>query len=343
MKAIIRVYKWILLSVILQVLVLFFINNIYLNRGGEIKVTSLDTDGKAKKDINVKVPSGVEYVKVSFDTAFAAYIKSGSLEIFDLQKKKVKETITPEGDGINYFRWLSDRNMLIYSESSAGDKSGSVKVTTHDVDSGTKRSYPPITKLSKQCEVVDIQLSALTNIVYVKVKASETSASIYKYNIMDNLTHVMNTGVGTVIKETVYTDKLVYQDSKNKVFVNDGIKGRKWQIPYKNKIALIGIDSEDKVYVGDLNKENKVYNIHYGKVTTNSVKGWNRIDLKEPLSPENIIVSPDDFIFEIRAGENAVIDVQNGKRIEFKGKYMEVIKGYVVSLNGNELRLKLIN
>ncbi|MCX7710119.1 MAG: hypothetical protein N2484_09735 [Clostridia bacterium] len=342
MRVIARVYKWILISVILQLLILLFFNNYFFARKGEVKVTSIDTEGVVKEDLNVKLPSGAADVKVSFDASFAAYLIDGRLEILDLQKKKNKETIKHEGDSISYFKWLPDRNMLIYAEKSTGDEKVGVKVTSHNVDSGDNTSYPPILKLSKQSEVVDIELSPLTNVVYIKLKTSDTNASIYKYNINNNLSHVMSTSIDTEIKETNYSDKLIYQDNKKRVFVNDSIKGKTWQIPFKNKVAILGLDSEDKPYIGELNKENKVFKIHMGKLTDSTLKSWSQISLERPLPVENILLSPDDIVYELNAEQNMITDVQSGKKVEYKGKYIEIIKGYVVSLNGNELRLKVI-
>lgn len=343
MKTIARIYKWVMLSVILQFIFLLFINNYYLGRNGEIKLTSLDNEGRVKKDINVKISGEASNITVSHDAAYAAYIAGGNIGIFDLHRKKTIGTIASEGEKITYLRWLTDRNMLIYAEKSIKDQKGNVSITTWDVDSGMKRDYPPITKLDKQCEVVDIELSALTNIVYVKVKLNETKASIYKYNIMDNLSHVMSTATDTTIKETAYTDKLVYQGSTNRVFVKDSIKGNTWQIPFKNRMVLLGIDSEDKVYAGELNSLNRVYKIHFGKITSNSIKSWEQVSLGMPVLQENLVVAPDDAIYEIIQKENAILDIQNDKKIEFKGEFIEILKGYVVSRDGRELRLKVIS
>ena len=187
------------------------------------------------------------------------------MEIINNNEKKIVKLIDSDNGEINYYRWVPDRNIVIYSFKSSGAKNGTVQIDTYDVDTDLERSYPEIGELPKGSEVNDIELSALTNIVYVKIKAENANAIIYKFNIMNNLNYVMDTSINTVIKETYYSDNLLYQDKKNRIYIRDGIKGGSKLLSFKGKMVLLGIDGEDKAYIGELNNDNKVYKLYYGK------------------------------------------------------------------------------
>ncbi len=347
MKMIFRIYKWILLSVFLQLLLLLFINNVYLNgRDGPVKVTSAEVTGgqeKPKKDTKVRISDKAEQISVSFDGLYLSYVVDNKLEIMDLKSKKVKKSIAiKDGETLTFYRWLPDRNMIMYAVKGTEGQTGWVQITTHDIDTDIETSYPQISKISKQSQVVDIEFSVLTRVSYVKVKTSDTQATVYKYNIMGNLSYVMAINSQTVLKEANYVDKLVYQNEKNKLFVRDGSKNVTWSFPFKNKMVLLGIDSEDNVYAGELNKDGKVAQIHYGKLSVEPDKAWQQISLKQPAAAEDLVVTPDQKIYMVEKATKKVYNVKSNDSIQFKGEYVEIISGYAASLDDGELKLTVL-
>lgn len=345
MKTAARVYRWVIISVVLQIIFLAFINFIFLAGKNRVTSTSVDVpapDVKPKKNVDMKVPTEATGFKVSFNGSYAGYIQDKQLVIIDLLNKKIKKTINTTRENLTYYRWLPDRNMVIYSVCAQENEPGKVQIFTYEVDSDVLRDYPKISNIPKGSKVEDIELSPQTNIIYTKVNTGKSNAVIYKFNIMNNLSYIMNTGTGTVIKETSYSDKLVYQNEKNKLFSRDGIKNVTWQFPFKNKMALLEIDSEDKVYVGELNKDNKVAKIYFGKLAVEPGKSWTTVALKNPVAPEKLFVTPNGSIYESVESENCVYDVRTGGKIEYSGRFVEILDDYVVTLDNNEIKLNVI-
>ena len=146
--------------------------------------------------------------------------------------KEIKR-LEPAGGEITYHRWLPDREMLIYAIKEPEAKSGHVRISTYDVIPDLVRSYPDIKELPAGSGVMDIELSPMTNIVYPKIKTSDTRARIYKFDIMDNLSLVFKTDHTTVIKETLYTDNLVYQPVGKRICVMNGQTGKFTYLPVR--------------------------------------------------------------------------------------------------------------
>ena len=191
MKRLARIYRWIIISILLQVIVLSYFNFVYFPGRGAIKTTMYEFGEDSIESKNIRILSDTEKICVSFNGVFTAYKKGNNLIITDNKRKKTIKSISPSGGEITYYRWLPDRDMLIYSMKSPEGKKGQVQISTYDIGPELERSYPEITGLPEDSTVVDIELSPYTNVVYTMIKTGTSSAKVYKYNIMDNLTLVM--------------------------------------------------------------------------------------------------------------------------------------------------------
>lgn len=340
MKKIKRIYRWIIISVLLQLIALSYINFVYLPNRGVIKSTMYESAEDSIKSKSMRVPSDVDKISVSFNGLFAAYIKGNNLIITDILKKRTVKSISASGGEFTYFRWLPDRDMLIYSVKSPGGKKGQALISTYDIGPGLDRSYPKITGLPEGSTVVDIELSALTNVVYTAIKTGESRIKIYKYNIMDNLSFIMNTGISTVLKETAYADNLVYQGDDGRIRLRSGKGGRSSSISFKSKVILLAVDSEDNIYAGELNKEKKVTGIRCGKLDQ-QVKMWKLIKPDAPALPSDLFVTPDGSVYRAARKESCVYTASGS--YPYTGVLLDMLDDYIVSRDGNWLKLTALN
>lgn len=342
MKKLAMLYRWIIVSVLLQAVFLSYLNFIYLPNRGTIKATMYEFGDDSLKDRGIKVPSGAKNITVSYNGLFAAYLNDGQLTIIDVQKGKTVKTLEPAAGEFTYFRWLPDRDMLIYSTRTSTKDKGQVVVSTYEIDTSLERAYPNIKSLPEGSSVTDIELSPLTNIVYVLVKTGESKTRLYKFNIMDDLSFVMNGGAEMLIKETAYSDMLYYQNDSNSVMSRNGKTGKASRLLQGSKYRLLCVDSDDKAYIGFLDKDGKVTEILSGK-SDQDVKQWQKIVLNSPASPSDVFVTPAGpvFIADRKAGE--ILKPDGSAAGKFDGSLLEVLDDYIVSLNGNRLELKLID
>jgi hypothetical protein len=170
MKKLKTIFKWILLSFLLQSAVLAYFNFIYLPNRGKYKVTAYEADFVQRKNRSYVLPRGAIVVSVSFDGLYAAYKKENNVVIVDVDKKKIIKELDTAGGSITYCRWLPDRDMLIYAVKEPDGERGQVRIATYDIGPGLERSYPDIENLPEGSEVINIELSPLTNVVYPENK-----------------------------------------------------------------------------------------------------------------------------------------------------------------------------
>lgn len=337
MRIFVRLYKWILLSVFIQTLILSYVNFIFLNRKAQIVATDFSvsrfvTNSKFKTEI----PENATDIKLSYDNAYAGYLMNGSIEIMDLTKKTTK-TIKSQSGEITFYKWMPDRNILIYAVKQAKNNNRSIQLVTYDIASENEKTYPKIS-ISSQTggEVSQIELSPLTNVVYAMVKDGER-AKIYRYDIMSYSSFIMYTSLDTVIKETSFEDNLIYQDEAKNIYFKNNTQYATKKLALEKKALLLNVDSEDKVFVGLLDNHNKIEKILYGKLTEN-IEQWNSKILDIPLSKNDIIISTEGKIFT-KSDENSIMDLDSNKKINFTGIFIELNFGNIVSIDKNKLYL----
>ncbi|MGI6669018.1 MAG: hypothetical protein ACOX4M_06360 [Acetivibrionales bacterium] len=342
MKKLKTVFKWILLSILLQTAVLSYLNFVYLPNRGKYKATAYEKDSVPVKNRSYILPEGAVGVSVSFDGLYAAYMKGSNVVIADIDKEKSIRQLNPAGGSITYYKWLPDREMLIYAVKEPGGKKGRVRIATYDIGPGLERSYPDIDRLPEGSEVVNIELSPLTNIVCPVIKTGRTEVGIYKFDIMDNLTLVMKTDLNTVIKETMYSDNLVYQPAGGNIRIRNGTTGETSQVPLKEAKLLLAVDGYDYIYAADTDINGMVTAIYYGKAGQKKEE-WRRIAVQRATKAENIFVTLNGSVYAADHGEGIIVDLESKARTRYEGELLTVLDDYLVSVNGNKLLFGALN
>lgn len=341
MKKLKMIYGWILISMLLQAAVLSYINFIYLPGRGTIKATMYEAETAAVKNRSFKLPGEASDVTVSFDGLYVAYRQGNALVIADIDSRKTVKTLNPSGGAFTYFRWLPDREMLIYSTKEPEGKSGQVRISTYDIGPELERSYPNIKSLPKGSEIIDMELSPLTNIVYPMVKVNKTQAKLYKFDIMDNLRFIMSTGISTVIKGTMYTDSLIYQPSDGKIRIRNGKTGKAIQIPLKEAKLLLATDDNDFIYAAAADENGKLTAIYSGKTGQRAAE-WETVKLEQPLSTADVFITAEGAIYTADKQKKTIHALEGTGITEYQGELLTVLDVYVVSMDGNKLLLRVL-
>lgn len=336
-----KLYRWVLFAVMFQVIALSYAEFIYLPNRGTVKATAYQTEDAAVASKNLKISSDMEDITVSYNGFYVACRQNNKLVISDIRSRKKVKTIDSKGGNFTYFRWLPDRDMLIYSISEPDGEKGKVRISTYDVGPDLERSYPKITNLTDGSEVVDIELSPLTNVVYSVIKTGESRVRVYKFNIMDDLSSIMSTGINTVFKETMYADNLIYQVEDGKITIRSGKSGGKNYIPVKGKLKLLSLDADDNIYAGSLDASGNVIAVNYGK-SGQDTDAWKKVELDSPLPATNVYITPDGSIYGNSQKDNMVYNLKDGSSIRYSGEFLQILENYVVSRDNGKLRLAAI-
>jgi len=341
LKTLKRVYGWILLSVLLQTAALAYINYIYLPGRGAFRATAYEAQTAALKNRSYNLPDGAREIRVSNDGLYAAYLVGNHLEIVDLDRRKTLKKLNRSGGTFSYFRWLPDRDMLIYTIKEPEGKSGCVRISTYDIGPELDRSYPDIINLPENSTVIDLQLSPLTNIVYPMIQTSDTRVRIYQFDIMDDLELIMKADLGMIIRETMYEDNLIYQPVGEKIVVRNGRTGKKTSLPVKEAGLLLAVDDADFIYAASTDDAGEITTIYFGKIGQKAQE-WQSIRPARPLAAKDIIITPQGEVYAADRQRKTVQKLKDGSSAEYQGELLTVTDDYVVSVQENKLLLRVL-
>jgi len=294
----------------------------------------------AVKNRSIRLPKGAGDVKVSRDGLYAAYRLYDDLYIVVSGSGKTIKVPDENGGELTFFRWLPDRDMLVYSKKEPGGKEGRVCICTYDINSELLRSYPVIKGLPEGAEITGIELSPLTNVVYVGIKVSDDRLNIYKFDIMDNLHFVMTTGTGTVYRTNMYSDYLVYQADDGGIMLRNGNSGNIAGIPVEDANLLLAVDDKDYIYAAACEGGN-ITRIYRGKAGQ-EVEDWACIELDKPCGTADVLISPDGLIYTVDVGESKVVNIENGTATGYEGELLELTRDYAVSVKNGRLVMTVL-
>lgn len=361
-KAFLLFYRLLIISIVLQLLGYFFINNIYLgdrkNIEGKMKFIHVSLASTENADMSMKLPDGAADLQVSYDLAYVSYILDGKLVISSINTGKVVKTINnsfidaPGGSGrygteadIACHKWLSDKNIIMYTINSHGNFPGRVQVVTFDVLSDNIHVSANITGkyIPKGSKVSDMVFSPLNMITHIKVNTNETQALMFRTDIMDKISAPFALDADAIVKMGYYGENLAYQNHKGQIFVRNGSGAvRQLDVPKRSVLLNVTGDSavgKDVVYIGELGTDDCVKNIIYSVVGT-GISKWTRIALSNPVNPKDILFSNDGAIYEVSEKENALVDVSSKKRFDFDGKFICMANKQLVYKKDNRLKSK---
>lgn len=357
-KAFTIVYRLLIISIICQLLVYFFINYVYLSSdsdiGGKVKVVEVSSIGNKDLALNVKIPQAASQLKISFDCSYVSYLLEGKLSIFDTNSKKVIKTIENNFPGteklqgnITCYEWLPDKNIIMYVLSTPKNLQGRVQVFTYDMNLTSENEHIGAKlaggSLPNGSEGIDLAISPLNMITYLKIKTSSSQARIYRINLMDEISEPMKVDLNSIFKIGYYNENLVLQDDDNKLFIRNK-SGILSQLELNKKAVLlqvIGIskDGKDMAYIGELDNNKKVSKIVYGVIGVNPSK-WSGKQLEKPVASEDIVIKNDGTIYEISKSENTLYNLSGNKKTKFTGDFINIIENQVFYLDNTVLKSK---
>ena len=336
MKWIKRISIWIIISISLQCLGLFYLDHYFLATDSEVITKKVDEEKvEAVKNIEITVPEDVENILVSYDAKYLSYYENEGLNIVNSKDASVKKIEVEEGSKISFYEWLPDRNRMLLVEKKSNDESSNLVLYYYDVAKNEKVKIKDLAWSDTKSEVKGIQVSTLTGVTYVKVSNKNERSSIYRIDRMGSMTRI-NTIPNFVsnIELIRHEDKLVYEGAVyNSIYVTD--RNEPLSIKDVEKLTLIGSDDEDNVYLGQL-KDNLVEKIYYGK-TSEKTEVWKSLNLQTPSEKTDLFVSSVGKIYQNDALRGVIKEINSGTQTNYQGKLLQLYTKGIVSLVNNKI------
>ena len=335
-----RISIWIVFSLSMQCLVLFYIDHYFLATDSKV-VTKKVVEEKSEKSKNVDItlPANVENILASYDAKYLCYYENEELKIANSRDGKTKNIEAEDGSKISFYKWLPDRNRMYLVEKS-DDESGNLVLYSYDVAKGEKVKTGNLANTGTNDEVEDIQVSILTGVTYTQVLNEGGSSSIYRIDrdYRSDREEEM-TKIKTIPKSVSnmalarHEDNLVYEGLVyNKMYSTSSEESI--NIKGVEKLTLIGADDDDNMYLGEL-KDNLVSKIYYGK-TSESTENWKVLNLQKPSEKNDLFVTSVGKVYQNDAMKGVIKDISSGTETSYKGELLQLYTKGIVSLVNNK-------
>ncbi|MDD3224671.1 MAG: hypothetical protein PHX70_08205 [Clostridium sp.] len=343
MKAFNRIICWIVVSLALQCLVYLFLDKYYFAAEGNIKYTDVtQTESESTVNPHVNFSGSESDISLSDDLMYTAFFKNGVVSVVDTNTGTAKKNLSfSSGVQCLSYKWVPNSDILIIAEKLNGSQ---IKFYSYDADKQLKTEiYNYEDKRTDSVPAgksVDMQISQLTGLLYVKVSYLNNSSSIYRIDRNETLTristYVRNIGSIAVASND---DQFAYEDKVSGRIRTNYSQHRIIVVPGTGVSSIIGTDGNDKFYIG--NGQESVNTIYYGKLSQ-STSAWQKISLGRQVDKNNIIIGQDSSVYVVDKNQGTVTDVKNNKNYNYQGSFIQISDGYIVYKSGNKIVLKRI-
>jgi len=328
---------------IIQFGLLVFLETVYFSDNTSYSSTKVEnnaTKEKAKSKLILEV--GSTNISASYDGKYLAYLKDNNLFVINSEDNNKINVSANSGMEISYYKWIYDRSRLILAERPIDLKYGAFfKLYYYDVDSKSKVEIfneinnrgikIPINNNNEKINSID--MSTLTNVIYVKICNLNNYSRIYSINIMaqEKSINTVTHKIGKIIS-TKKDDILLYENlNDSKVYRNDSDSAI--SINGKYNLSLIGIDNKDNVYLA-LTDNNRAKLIYFGNITN---EGWKKIEMNTEEDINNIYVNFKGQIFVRDSSKSIITELLTGKGTYYNGNIIDMYDSGIISEKENEI------
>lgn len=314
-----RILIYMLIGAIITVGPLYYLNYMLLSGTSSHVVSEVSKEVTHVLKPEVSIPEGAQNISLTSDQGNLCYIKNGVLYIIDAKSGKTISTITDQNPVI-YAVPLEDRNIVMYCTYD-GNK---LYIKTYDMDNSEERDQKSI-RINDLNRVNSIKYSSLMSIVYIDVKAgtgSRLTDTIYRVDIMKSVSMYASNKAILDIALLSTKDSLVYQDSKDNVY----IKRRLFKYNNYRKFKLLGTDINDCIYLIPDENTSDVLVVKDGLVQ-NEISLSDSSYIKSINKDGSVYLVYSDHLLDL--SENRVIKINSGKDV------IDITSGSVLCVDSN--------
>ncbi len=357
-KVWITIYKWFVISIILQLVLLAYIDVRILGSNPSVLTSAeFERDNGSDKDDNEEDTIGIEIsddarnIKFSYDLSFLAYMIEDVLIIREASGNRLVRKISPfdeESDKtldmspgkISHFTWMEDRNIFIYASSIEGQNYDEIEVRTIDFELEEDHIYENrMSGLQKGSKLRSLEVTYLTNMLYSQV-LTDTNERLYAYDIMGNLSFVRVMPRGSKIRDTRYYDSVFIDENNGRIQIYDGLKKTTRTLELEGSAVLLDVDRNDSVYIGMMDDDGMIESIKTGQVQRAQVQDWETIELDDSVMKAQIMIDFDGNMYINDMKKRRLTQIsEEGRILDYEGMIIEIRQEYVITRNNGFLEI----
>ena len=237
MKKLKMILSWVILSLILQCSVLFFLDKFYFKDNTNVNMEQVKIDDNhVNTNMHVHIPDNAKDIKVSYDAKYVAYYEDKALKVCNTNTGDVDVLKNSEGRVILRSIWLQDRNKLLTLEVEDGE----IVLYNYDAQKQTDQKIVDICPYKANYKNFDIQVSTITGVTYIQI-----NNAIYRIDINQSFATNVPLAVQSLGSVSVMPtkDRLVYVAKKGTVIHMTQPVSR-IPIDSNEQIEILGIDED---------------------------------------------------------------------------------------------------
>lgn len=320
---------------------IIFLDKFYFADNSQYHAQLVNGDNVKVTDAKISIDNGITGISYSYDGKYISYLSGGIVSVCNMQTGDRNVITAADNMNITNYKWIYDRDRLIIAERSdnastpyyrlyyydTGDK------TTAEIYNGANNTRFKINTLENSEKIDQVEMSTLTNLIYIKFSDESGDSRLYRINIMGQKSTVKlrtkHIGKIALLKQD---DVLVYEDSYNGRVYTTG-RTSSVTIDGQNQFKIIGLDEEDNVYLAYISG-GLVNSIYYGDITKNK---WSKMALPAPAVYSSLYLNRARNVFQCDQGSHTLTNLLTGKGVTFKGDFSGVITGGYISQDGSDV------
>lgn len=333
MKMFKKIIAWAMLSIILQVGVLYFLNNVVFKHTSEFKSNILDLKKDNTKDIKATISSTAENISVSYNGKYLSYKEGDTLYLEDSKTGKSTQVTTEDKGTIIYYDWLPERDILVIAEKVEKDKESKIQIITYDASSSSETLVKEVCSYQENMKVKKISASIFTGVYYVDIDKGGSKDVVYRIDRNNDMQEVnLKTYILGNIQVIPHADRLIYADKiKGTFYVTS--PNKQLNFNSNKKLTLLGIDRNDVIYMGELNGD-KIASITYGKVDDDT-STWKKVTLDSVVNATDIYFNDNSEILINDNLKGSVKNLTTGNEVEYEGKLIQIKEDFIATVDNS--------
>ncbi|GAA0123047.1 MAG: hypothetical protein KID00_16135 [Clostridium argentinense] len=337
MKIIKRLTLWMVISLGIQCVGFYYIDNNFLSLESKINGKKVVEEKVEEKRNKIKIPSDADRISVSYNSKYLSYIKNNALKVVKIQDGQTDDISLELDAEVSFYKWLPDRDRILFVEKTVSYGSSKLTLYSYDVKKKDKSLIKEFDWNEESAVVEDISVSTLTGLTYVKIVDSENVSSIYRIDRMGAMNKIYTVPRHICNMELLRReDILVYEgEVYNQVYLSH--TSETLYFPEYERITVLGRDDEDNIYIGGL--ENGLVNkIFYGCITENPSQ-WNEVILNEPHENKDIYISSEGNVYTNDIENKTIREQKSNKETIYEGEFIQFQNKGVVTKDENNIEI----
>ncbi|WP_138202969.1 hypothetical protein [Haloimpatiens lingqiaonensis] len=294
MKRFKKLLLWVIIGLLLQTLLLWYLDKYILGKDINIQITKIPYEKKDKVyNTKVKIPLEAKNIKISSEAEYISYFSGKKLNIIDIEKGTTESFPVTEKSTILDYEWVENRSRLLILEGEKEKNSSRVKISYYDAKKHLKEEIAHLAWANIEDTTGHIVISPVIEMIYINITEKDKSR-VYSVDLMKNVKEINlgKTSVGNMLvtKENVLLyenleDSSLMQYNKGEIKEISKLKGtRLWALDKKENIYLYEMKNSkvsDILYIDNISRLNNIKNRNFKRISLDKEYNLNSIYLKD--------------------------------------------------------------